>query len=60
MTPLGRCAEPTKPPLMAEIVSLCDGKAAIDVSREAKQSDWTVGGPDSGKTPVERLTSESA
>ncbi|MBA2609589.1 MAG: hypothetical protein H0U92_11655 [Actinobacteria bacterium] len=51
-------AEPTDRLLIAEIVSLRDGKAAIDVSREAKQPDWTCDGLDSGKTPVERLTSE--
>jgi NADH:ubiquinone oxidoreductase subunit F (NADH-binding) len=48
--------EPTEPRLVAEFLKVRDGQGTVDASRENKQPDWTYGGPDSGKTPVERFT----
>ena len=49
-------AEPSEPMLVAELLNVRDGQATLDASRENKQPDWTYGGSDSGKTPVERFT----
>ncbi len=48
--------EPSEPMLVSELLNVRDGQATLDASRENKQPDWTYGGADSGKTPVERFT----
>ena len=53
-------ADPLDIELIAELDEIDDGGAHVDASFVDKQPDWTYGGPDSGKTPVERFTDHRA
>jgi len=46
-------APPTEPALVAELLDIRAGRAAIDANHRHKQSDWTYRATASGSTPVE-------
>jgi NADH-quinone oxidoreductase subunit F len=52
-------AQPTEPELIAAIVDIDDGRAALDDRQRAKQPDWTYDSVDSGKWPANRFAQRS-
>jgi len=50
-----RTLAPADQVLVAPLVDIVDGRAVMDRSHLDKALDWTIGGPDSGKAPVDRL-----
>ena len=53
-------ASPVEPWLITELLDLTDQGALSDDTFLDKQPDWTYGGEDSGRTPVERFTDHRA
>jgi hypothetical protein len=53
-------AEPVEPMLIAELVSIEGGAAAVDERFAAKQPDWTYDDVWSGEMPVDRFTDHRA
>ncbi len=53
-------ATPVEPALVTELLDLTAQGAVVDDTFLHKQPDWTYGGDDSGRAPVERFTDHRA